>query len=212
MEISKIQLEESILNLAYSFGKRNVYLTLLENASLPKVSEMISLLLFDNGISSINIYEKYTSDLKNLMGYRKELLDKGWVDFKKQSNLESLKELSKSYRHKKMLDGYFIEKFTDYSRYLTKLDGLTKEQFERFVEWEKKQEEREYQKGVLTTSNILGRLLSVIPEDNDYEPTEEDGPFFSGCQRYGDITVKTFCGQGCYCTISFKNEVHFTTN
>lgn len=212
MNISKIQLEESLLNLTYSFGMKKNYEVIMSTCPLPKVTEMVSLLLFDNGISEHNIYEKYLGDLKNLMDYRKQLLEKGWVDFKKQTNFEALKELTESTRHKKNLDSYFIEKFSDYSRYLTKLDGLTKEQFERFIEWEKKVEEREYQKGVLTTSNILGRMLSAIPEDNDYEPTEDDSPFFGGCQRYGDIIVKTFCGQGCYTTISFKNEIHFTTN
>lgn len=212
MEITKIQLEESLLNIAYMFGKKNIYTILLENSTLPEFTERIALLLFDNGISEHNIYEKYIEDLKNLKEYRKELREKGHVNFKKLSMFESLKELTETDRYNKKLDSIIVEKFTDYSRYLNKLDGLTKEQFEKFIEWEKKVEEQGYKRGVLTTSNILYRLIGEIPVDEYYEPTEDDGPFFVGCQKYGDITVKTFCGQGCYHTVSFKDELTFTTN
>ena len=212
MNISKIQVEKSILNLAYSFGKRKEYEAIMSQCPLPKSSEMIALMLFDNNINETNIYPIYLEDYRNIRNYRVELNEKGFVDFKDESNLDRIKEYLSTKKGIDLAMEFLNPSQPDSTKFLKYLEGLTVEKFDRFMEWEKKIEQRYYEKGLLRTSNIFSTFLSVIPDYDGYTRTLDDGPFFGGVQMYGSVMIKTFCGQGCYQSVYFNEEFKFSTN
>jgi len=94
------------------------------------------------------------------------------------------------------------------------LESLTTEEYEsllvRFIEWEDKFEEREYQKGKLKSSNIYNTVFAAIMDNA--ESYEEDSMFFGGGAPYRGTQWLVYVGQGSFYTIEKNGERIFTSN
>ena len=93
------------------------------------------------------------------------------------------------------------------------LESLTFEQFNellpRFIKWEEKFEDREYDKGKLKTSNIWNNVFDAIM---DYAPEyENDDMFFGGGATYRGYQWIVYIGQGSFYVIEKDGKRIFTS-
>jgi hypothetical protein len=90
-------------------------------------------------------------------------------------------------------------------------DAELHEAFLRFFEWEEKYEEMFYKRGILTQSNVMTAIQSAWEMVGDTD-LEFDEDFFSGGAAFRGYIFKTYCGQGCFTRIVYKDETIFQTS
>ena len=81
--------------------------------------------------------------------------------------------------------------------------------FQKFIKWEDAYEEREYEKGFLTSSNIFNYAYSAIVSNAEY--CDDDSMFYGGGATYRGYDWKIFVGQGSFHTIEKNGERVFTS-
>lgn len=88
------------------------------------------------------------------------------------------------------------------------LESLSDVQFDellpRFIEWEERFENREYDKGKLKASNIWNTLFGSITDN--CESCDDDSMFYGGGSTYRGYDWKVFIGQGSFYTIEKNGE------
>ena len=82
--------------------------------------------------------------------------------------------------------------------------------FQKIFQWEDGFEERYYQRGVITQSNILSYIRDAWGELG--KTIEVDSDFADTGSRYRNYTFVLICGQGCFTRIYKGEEIIYQTN
>ena len=90
-------------------------------------------------------------------------------------------------------------------------DDELHEAFLRLFKWEEKYEDMFYKRGILTQSNVLTAVQNAWEMVGDTN-LEFDEDFFSGGSAFRGYTFKTYCGQGCFTRIVYKDKTIFQTS
>jgi hypothetical protein len=93
------------------------------------------------------------------------------------------------------------------------LESLSDEDYRellhKFINWETRFEEREYEKGKLKSSNIFNTIFYAI--SHNAESCDDDNMFFGGGSTYRGHDWKVFVGQGSFYTIEENGGRIFTS-
>jgi len=94
------------------------------------------------------------------------------------------------------------------------LESLSTEEYEslleKFIKWEEKFEDREYDKGKIKSSNVFNTIFGAIKQNA--ESYEEDSMFFGGGSTYRGYQWLVYVGQGSFYTIEKNGERIFTSS
>lgn len=82
--------------------------------------------------------------------------------------------------------------------------------FDKFLEWEKKFEERKYREGILTSSNVFNAITDYVESVCDRH-LNLDEDFLADAFVWRGYTFKLYVGQGSFWKILRNNEHYFTT-
>lgn len=119
------------------------------------------------------------------------------------------KKSMEEFKHSLVVRDMLIEKYvTVLSERIAKLsDEELDKEFQRLFAWEDKFEERYYQRGIITQSNILSYIFDAWVELG--EEVEIDGDEGYKCRNYTFVLI---CGQGCFTRIYRGDEFIYQTN
>ena len=94
------------------------------------------------------------------------------------------------------------------------LESLSDEDYRellhKFIKWEERFEEREYEKGKHKSSNLFNTIFSAI--SHNAEECDDDNMFFGGGSTHRGFDWKVFVGQGSFYTIEENGERIFTSS
>ena len=129
-----------------------------------------------------------------------------WLDSPEGN--KSIEEFKHSLDVRDMLTEKYV---TILSERISKLsdDELDKE-FQKIFTWEDEFEERYYQRGIITQSNILSYIFDTWIELG--EEVEIDCDFGDTGYKYRNYTFTLICGQGCFTRIYKNDEIIYQTN
>lgn len=100
-------------------------------------------------------------------------------------------------------------------RIIHKIRDLSDEElyevFLHFFKWEHKYEEIYYNRGISTQSNIMTAIQSAFEMIGD-TALEFDEDYFAGGASFRGYIFKTYCGQGCFTRIVYKDKTIFQTS
>jgi hypothetical protein len=190
-----------------------------------KQGRMKGLICFANDIDAINYIFSKIKEWPSIYGHEKQFLIDNHIDtckairgiidennmsladkLKRYYETEEGKASIKEFQRKAKLREEYKERWEE--KFTQKLLSLSDDELEslmrRFCEWEEKYHDMWYKRGVDTSSRIMGALINSTKALGENIDSDED--FFSGGHTYRGYTFKTFCGQGCFTSITKGEE------
>lgn len=126
---------------------------------------------------------------------------------------------------KKFADPVFIEEMAEqlrkkskvqeahYNRVKKFIDSKPKEEFDNlllsFLKWEEKFEEFQYTHRHCQTESIIFYNIKQILGNEAEQLSNLREDFLCEAFKYGNWIFKTYCGQGCFTRVLYKDEVIF---
>jgi len=134
-------------------------------------------------------------------------------------NLNKLKEHLASEEGKAQMRSYFDEiafvsgrQFHWGRKLFGNLEGDDLDVFlKKFFEWERAYEDKQYAKGVISSSNIWSAFLEYVAVDCDPPEDIEWEDFLADYWDWKGYRIKLFQGQGCFCRVEKDNKEIFQT-